>query len=92
MVRRELPFTQRRAVQRAEGAAVAIAFQHSEHGRRQRRQQFAVHDGARVGAEQLDVQRVVAAPLVERLDHLVHAARLRAARLALFGEAETVAV
>ena len=57
---RELPLAERRAVQRVEAAAVPVGLEHAEHRRRQRRQQLAVDDGAGVGAEQLDVERVVA--------------------------------
>ena len=68
---RELPLAERGAVQRVEAAAVAVGLEHGEHRRRQRRQQFAVDDRAGVGAEQLDVERVVPARLVQRPDQLV---------------------
>ena len=54
----------------------------AEHRRRQRRQQLAVDDRAGVEPSSLHVERVVAARLVERPDHLGDAALLRRARFA----------
>ena len=45
---------------------------------RQRRHRFAVHHRARCAGDQADVNPVVPARLVERLDHLRHALRLHA--------------
>src|SRR5262249_39808706 len=84
-----LPFAERRAVDRVEAAAVAIALEHAQHRGRQRRQQFAIHDGARLRAEKLDVERVAAPCPVQLFDHLVDAARLWQPRFALLGLTET---
>src|SRR5262249_26278886 len=53
---------------------------------------LAVDDGAGRRAQELDVERAVPARLVQRLDHLVDAARLRRPRFPLLGLPEPRAV
>src|SRR3989442_7012549 len=84
MLGRELPFANRCAMERVERAAVAIALEHAKDGWRERGEELAVDNRTGVGAEELHVQRVVAAALVQQPDHLVDAALLvRRARLRL---------
>src|SRR6185436_5511422 len=81
---RNFPLAERGAVERVEIAAAAVGLEHGENRRRQRRQELAVDDGAGITAEQLDVERVVAARLVQRPNALFDGSRLRDASLALF--------
>src|SRR3954471_3668575 len=64
VVQGNFPLAERRALHRVEVAAVAVAFEYAEHRRRQRREQLAVDDRARLRGEQLDVERVAASRLV----------------------------
>src|SRR5262249_52656942 len=66
----QFPFAERRAPDGREIAAAAIALEHRQHRRRQRRHRFAVHDRAGRARQQPDVDAVVAVRFVEGLDHL----------------------
>src|SRR5437588_832170 len=79
-------------VSKISSVAGASPFEDAEDRRRQRRQELAVDHRAGVGAEQLDVEGVVPAALVERLDHLIDASRLGAPGFALFGRGKPRAV
>src|SRR6266542_5701083 len=74
--RRDVPFAERRVLQRPEAPAVPIRLHHREDGRGQRRERFALDDRAAVAPEQADVEPVVLPRAVEHADHLGQAARL----------------
>ena len=92
-VHRQFPFADGGAAHRRKAAAVAIAFEHRQHRRRQRRHGLAVDDGAGRAAEEADVDAIVAARVVQQPDQLGHRLRFeRAARVALLDDVQLTAV